>query len=170
MDKFEIASPNKATEPVAVTGVTLEPLALTLTDLQKNAMLFVTVLPDNAGNKNVTFTSSNPQIAEVTEEGLVVSHQNGQTVINVTTEDGSKTADCTVTVQRRDLQAASLETALSEAKKILDEGQGDYSLKSWNNFKDKYDAAAAEKDTADFGRLKTLTDELQDAVSELNRP
>lgn len=167
IDKFLIEAVDKTVAPVPVTGVVLDASEITLDDDQKNVLLFASVLPDHASNKNVKFTSFNPQIAEVTEDGLVISHQNGQTDITVTTEDGSKTAVCSVTVQRRDLEAAVLETALSDAKKILDGEQGKYSRESWNYLKGKYDAILAQKDTADYDRLKALAEELRNAVSGL---
>ena len=105
----------------------------------------------------------------MTEDGLVISRQNGQTVITVTTEDGSKTAVCSVRVQRCDLAAATLETMLFNAKKILDAGQGSYRKEAWDYFSSKYEAAAAEKDSADWNRLKILTEELQAALDGLQK-
>ncbi len=167
IDKFEITSTDEPADNVAVAEVALEPSVLTLTDSQKNALLSAVILPDNATNKNVTFTSADPKVAEVTEDGLVISRQNGSTVITVTTEDGSKTASCTVTVKRKDLAAAALETALLEAKKFLEAGQGNYSIETWNNFKSKYAAILAEKDSADTDRLTVLVNELKAAVTGL---
>lgn len=169
IDKFVIESLDKTVETTPVTGVALDASELTLNDDQKNALLCVTILPENASNKNVRFVSSNPQVAEVTEDGLVISRQNGQTVITVTTEDGSKTAVCNVRVQRCDLAAATLETMLFNAKKILDAGQGSYGKEAWDYFSRKYEAAAAEKDSADWNRLKILTEELQAALDGLQK-
>ncbi|WP_291635054.1 Ig domain-containing protein [Clostridium sp.] len=56
-----------------------------------------TVSPSNATNKAVTWTSSNPNIATVTN-GVVTAVSPGTAIITATTVDGSKTANCSVTV------------------------------------------------------------------------
>ena len=60
--------------------------------------LTATVKPDNATNKNVTWTSSNPSVASVAN-GKVTALKAGTATISVKTEDGSKTATCEVTVK-----------------------------------------------------------------------
>ena len=54
--------------------------------------------PENATNLNtLTATSSNPDVVEVTEEGLLVVGP-GSTVITLSNADGSVSASCTITV------------------------------------------------------------------------
>ncbi len=61
--------------------------------------LTATVLPDNASNKAVTWTSSDPTVASVDENGLVTAIAHGIATITAMTEDGSDlTASCVVTV------------------------------------------------------------------------
>ena len=83
---------------VAVTGVTLNSHAETLT-VDETFQLSATVAPDNATNTNVTWTSSNSNVAEVSASGLVTANAAGTATITVTTVDGAKTATCTITVQ-----------------------------------------------------------------------
>ena len=83
---------------VPVTGVTLNIIELTLTVGDSDRKLTATVLPDNATNKNVTWSSSNTDVATVDTEGNVHAVAPGNATITVTTEDGSKTATCEVTV------------------------------------------------------------------------
>ena len=89
-----------AAATVPVTGVTLSqneahlyynrtPNTLTLT---------ATVAPDNATNKAVTWTSSNPSVATV-ENGVVTAVAPGTATITATTQDGNHTAACAVTVR-----------------------------------------------------------------------
>ena len=59
--------------------------------------LTATVMPEDAKNKNVTWTSSNEEAATVVD-GVVTGVAAGEAVITVTTEEGSFTATCTVTV------------------------------------------------------------------------
>ena len=82
---------------IHVTSVSLDKASLELTE-GETAQLTATVLPDNATNKNVTWSTSNASIATVDANGLVTAVSAGTAVITVTTEDGTKTASCTVTV------------------------------------------------------------------------
>jgi formylglycine-generating enzyme required for sulfatase activity len=83
--------------PVAVTGVSLDRSALSL-GLGGRAGLTVTVTPESATDKAVTWTSSNTAVAAVTDAGIVRALSVGTAAITVTTADGNKTAACTVTV------------------------------------------------------------------------
>jgi len=59
--------------------------------------LIATVLPNNADNKTIIWTSSNPNAATVNDKGLVTAVTKGVTIITATTQNGNKTATCTVT-------------------------------------------------------------------------
>lgn len=61
------------------------------------ATLTATVKPDDATNKTVTWSRSNPEVATV-DNGVVTAVSAGEAIITVTTEDGAKTATCKVTV------------------------------------------------------------------------
>jgi len=86
---------NAATVPVS--GVALSPTQLTLTE-GETATLTATVAPENATDKTVTWSSSNTSVATVSSSGLVTAKSAGSARITVTTNDGSKTATCDVTV------------------------------------------------------------------------
>ena len=60
--------------------------------------LIATVLPADASNKSVTWSSSSPAVATVTSAGLVTLVSNGSATITATTVDGAKTASCSYTV------------------------------------------------------------------------
>ncbi|MBE6124979.1 MAG: BspA family leucine-rich repeat surface protein [Erysipelotrichaceae bacterium] len=83
---------------VYVTSVNLDSESLDLM-MGETAQLTVTVNPENADNKAVTWTSSDESVATVDEEGNVKAVGEGTAVITVTSENG-KTATCEVTVQR----------------------------------------------------------------------
>ncbi len=82
---------------VAVTGVTLSKTSLSLTE-GGSETLTATVVPDNATNKNVSWSSSNTATATVDNTGKVTAVKAGSATITVTTADGGKTAICSVTV------------------------------------------------------------------------
>ena len=94
---------------VAVTGVSLNKNALTL-PVGDNETLVATVAPDNATNPKVKWTSSNTAVATVDKDGKVAAVAHGTATITVTTEDGSKTATCAVTVLETKTMAELLAT------------------------------------------------------------
>ena len=87
------------TTPVVI-GVNLNKSATTIT-IGKTEQLTATVLPVDAVNKTVTWKSSNTTAATVNSTGLVTAIAAGTTIITVTTQEGSYTASCTVTVNNQ---------------------------------------------------------------------
>ncbi len=86
-----------STDPVAVTGVELDKETMALT-VGGTGTLTANVAPDDATNKNVTWSSSDTAVATVDNSGKVTAVAVGTATITVTTEDGNKTATCDVTV------------------------------------------------------------------------
>jgi uncharacterized protein YjdB len=87
------------TAPVAVTAVTLSKSSMAL-GVGGSERLLETVLPDNATNKAVSWSSNNTGVATV-DNGLVTGMADGTATITVTANDttnGTKTATCAVTV------------------------------------------------------------------------
>lgn len=82
---------------VAVTGVALNKTSTTLTE-GANETLVATVLPSDATDKTVTWSSDNTAVATVSATGVVTAVAAGTANITVTTTDGSHTASCAVTV------------------------------------------------------------------------
>lgn len=87
-------TPDPEPGDILVTDVTLDQNTLKL-EIGKNAALAAVVLPDNATNKTVTWTSSNPAAATVAN-GVVTAVAAGTSTI--TAKAGQKTAACEVTV------------------------------------------------------------------------
>lgn len=85
--------------PVSVTGVTLDKTTAFMNVGGKTLTLAAAVLPNNATDKNVTWSSSNPAAATVSASGVVTAVAVGNTTITVTTEDGGFTASCEVKVK-----------------------------------------------------------------------
>ena len=84
---------------ILVTSIKLDKTSLTL-DVGKNDILKATVLPIFATNKNVVWTSSNPSVAIVDQNGKVTARKAGTTTITVKSTDGSNvSATCKVTVK-----------------------------------------------------------------------
>ena len=84
--------------PVAVTDITLNKSSLSMLE-NDSETLIATIIPSNATNKAVSWSSSNSAVASVNANGLVLAKAAGNAVITVTSVDGQKTASCSVSVQ-----------------------------------------------------------------------
>ncbi|MBP1965035.1 carbohydrate binding domain-containing protein, partial [Paenibacillus aceris] len=85
---------------VSVTGVTIAPVALTLTS-GTTGTFAATVAPENATNKSMIWASSNNAVATVDQMGNVTGVSAGTATITATAQDGSgKKADAQVTVTK----------------------------------------------------------------------
>lgn len=102
---------------VAVTSVTLNESTLTLTE-GNTATLSATVLPDNATDKTVTWTSDDTNIASVSSSGLVTALAAGS--CNITARAGTQSATCRVTVANAIVEVSSV--TLNESELTLTEG------------------------------------------------
>lgn len=65
----------------------------------KSFTITATVKPDNAWNRTVTWSSSDPSIATVNENGTVTAIAEGEVIITAESADGVK-AECRVTVEK----------------------------------------------------------------------
>ena len=97
-DTCVVTVKEKAPVTVPVESVSLDKEAAELEEGQ-SLTLVATVLPENATNKNVTWSSSDDKVATVDATGKVTAVAAGEATITVTTEDGSKTDTCQVTVK-----------------------------------------------------------------------
>lgn len=84
---------------IHVTGITLSKDSLNLNS-GSTGNLTAIVLPENANNKSVVWSSSNPSVATVDQNGNVSGLSAGIVSIIATTADGGYTASCTVKVFR----------------------------------------------------------------------
>lgn len=88
--------PDPEPEVIPVENVVLNQNNVTL-NIGETTTLEATITPDNATNKNVTWSSENSEIATV-NNGIVTAIAPGETTITVTTQDGEKTAECIIRV------------------------------------------------------------------------
>ena len=87
------------TQDYSLKGISLTPTELTLT-VGQSQTLTVLYTPEHAANKNVSWTSSNDDVATVSVEGKVVALSEGTATITATSEEGGFTASCSVTVSK----------------------------------------------------------------------
>ena len=84
---------------VPATGISLNHSSATLISRGQTLQLTATVTPDDATDKSVTWTSSNPAVASVSNKGLVTAIADGNATIIAKTADGSYiSAKCAITV------------------------------------------------------------------------
>ena len=87
-----------ADKTVHVTGVSLDRTSVTLKE-GESMNLVATIKPDNADNKNVSWSSSDATVATVDNGGKVTGMKAGNATVTAKTEDGEKTASCAVTIE-----------------------------------------------------------------------
>ena len=83
-----------------VTSVSLNVNNLTIL-VDEAERLDATVSPQNALIKKIEWFSSDPDIVEVDEHGVIYSNALGTAIITASTEDGGFTAECAVNVSER---------------------------------------------------------------------
>lgn len=91
---------NSDEEYVEVKGVKLNEQTHTMS-VGENFNLVATIMPENATNKDVIWTSSNEAIATISGTGIIKSLKAGTTTITVKTQDGGFTDTCTITVNAK---------------------------------------------------------------------
>ena len=101
---------------VAVNGVHISLSSLTL-NYGEEATLTAIVLPASATNRTVTWSSSDPSVASVSENGVVSAVGIGTATITVTTVDGGFSSSCAITVTGISVESVSLDkTSLTIGK------------------------------------------------------
>ena len=110
-----------APEPIHPSEVTLSRTSVTI---QEGAIAYLTatVLPANAENKSVTWSTSDASVATVSE-GTITAVKAGEATITVTTVDGGLTATCKVTVTKAPVYVTGVE--LNKTELVLEEGKSE---------------------------------------------
>ncbi len=105
------------TTNVPVESVSLDKTTLNLV-VDEEHQLLATVLPTNATNKNVTFTSSDNSIVSVTASGKVKALKAGNAMITVTTVDGAYKATCSVQVTQKPIDPIDDNSSLTNTSDL----------------------------------------------------
>lgn len=95
-------------EEIALTSISLP--STKEVELGKTLTLTPTFNPSNTTDKTVTWTSSDESVATVNSNGVVTPKKVGSTIITVTSNEGKKTAKCTVTVKSASSSGTSSST------------------------------------------------------------
>lgn len=112
-------------DAIGVTGITLDVKTMEFTSKNETQSLKATILPVDATNKNIVWSSSNTDVAVVNGNGQVTSVGNGTAIITALTEDGAKMAQCQVTVK---IPIKIEKVSLKKEELILTEKNEQYEL------------------------------------------
>ncbi len=119
----EITVKKKEEEKIKVSGITLNKTKEKLKE-GDTVRFTATVFPENASNKEVTWSSKDAAIASVDETGLVTAKKEGKTIITATAQDGNGvSASCEITVEKKEEEEIKVSgITLDKTKEILTEG------------------------------------------------
>ena len=103
------ASCKVTVNPIQPTGIKATPETSTLYGLNSTVKLSANVMPSNATNKAVTWSSRNTSVATVSSDGTVKAVGYGTTVITATTVNGL-TSNCTINVKKEEVTSLTIAT------------------------------------------------------------
>lgn len=83
---------------IPVNDVLLDKTTLTLIEGEEY-ILTASIIPEDATNNNLKWTTSNFNIASVEDNGKIIAKKSGNAVVTVTTEDGGYSKNCEITVK-----------------------------------------------------------------------
>lgn len=116
---------NKAPSIIHVTSVSLDEITLNMETGDRYTLL-ATVLPADATDKSLSWSSSDDSIVSVTNKGKLTALKAGEATITVTTNDGGLTASCTVNVTQKvvpvngvSLNYSELELTVNSSENLL---------------------------------------------------
>lgn len=85
---------------IDVTGVSLDKNTYSMSEGDKTTLV-ATITPENATNQNVVWSSSNEEVATVSETGVITAIKEGTAEITVKTIDGEFSDTCELTVTKK---------------------------------------------------------------------
>ena len=103
------ASCSVTVNPIQPTGIKATPETSTLYGLNGTVKLSANVMPSNATNKTVTWSSRNTSVATVSSDGTVKAVGYGTAVITATTVNGL-TSNCTINVKKEEVTSLTIAT------------------------------------------------------------
>lgn len=102
-----LVSCSKEPESIKVTGVTVSPSSLSLTE-GETGQLSVSVSPTDASDKSVVWSSSNSSIVSVDSNGKISALKEGSATITATSTSVGKSGSCSVVVEPKIVAVESI--------------------------------------------------------------
>jgi len=94
---ISVPEPSHAPDFISVTGITLDKNSVSLL-VGESLGLLPSIVPSDATNKNIIWTSSNTNIVTVDQSGSLNAVSEGCAILTATTEDGGYIAACSISV------------------------------------------------------------------------
>ncbi len=107
---------------VAVTGVSLDKTSLMLRPGESGTALAATVVPPNATDKSLSWSSDNTGVVTVSNGSITVTGL-GSATITVKTNDGGHTATCRITVEEANIAVTGVDLSPAELTLLVGAGQ-----------------------------------------------
>lgn len=118
---IEVVSGGGEEETIDVTNISVSPINKTL-KVNETYTLSATILPSNASDKSVIWTSSDSNICSVSSDGLIKGLKVGNATITAKTSN-NLTATCNVTVKTEDIDPVEGNKYEIEFNKFESDGQ-----------------------------------------------
>jgi len=106
---------------IPVTGIVVEPDSVAI-GIGGTTQLIATVIPVNASNENVIWSSNDTSVAKVSPSGLVTGIGLGSAFITAETQDGGFTGICVVNVNSLPMPLISLQFNESSGSSVTNTG------------------------------------------------
>ncbi len=155
----------KEPETIDVTGIYLKEQGQQLTlhrgDIRE---LTASTVPANADNRGLIYSSSNPEVAAVDENGAVTAVGFGYAVITAATEDGGFQAYCSVFVDRTD--AEKIWQNIQDLVAWVSEQDGD-SYSNWEDMQKALELAETVSESSSKEELAAVYNALRTAMLNL---
>lgn len=88
--------------------IKLSSISLSSTEMNlvkgKQAVIKASILPSDASNPNITWTTSDESVVTIAKTGKIVAKNTGTAIVTATTEDGKLTASCIINVYESDAE------------------------------------------------------------------
>jgi hypothetical protein len=124
---------------VAVTAVLVNPTNTTIS-VGATSNLTATISPSNATNNTISWSSSNTSVATVNSAGIITGVASGSAIVTATTQDGNKTATCSVSVTNASVTNLLSSNSSFESETGISYANGAWSgITSWDAFNSGYD-------------------------------
>lgn len=105
-------------QPVVATAIAIDKSEVELR-IGESDILTATIFPEDTTNKTIVWSSSNPEVAKVDQEGNVTAFSIGEAIVTATC--GNVKATCRVTVNP--IEATSIELDKTEIQLVIGESQ-----------------------------------------------
>lgn len=121
LSKWLLSGKVNSTTETRVTGISVTPSIVTL-QVQKSAKLIASIFPENATNKGVKWSSSNPSVCNVNnDEGCVFAFSRGDAIITATSIDGGFSSSCQISVPDHIISVSSITISPSNIKMFVNQ-------------------------------------------------